>query len=199
MPKSGDTRSHFKRLSLTVRVSMLLVLAVVLPLLITVVGSELILRPTLLSQASTEMGNDAQSHAQAIDSLLIAHLQDLEFMGQFLAVQKYLAGDERFKQQAINELTVGYRLDANYSMWTLFNMKSQALLSSPAFPKPRGKYVIAPEIMAQLNAPHKTFISDIYYDSTNHMAFIDMYTTVASSTGKLLGIERSTLKLTESQ
>jgi len=197
MSKSGDTRSHFKRLSLTVRVSMLLVLAVVVPLLITVVGSELILRPTLLSQASTEMGNDAQSHAQAIDSLLIAHLQDLEFMGQFLAIQKYLAGDERFKQQALNELTVGYRLDANYSMWTLFNMRSKALLSSPAFPKPRGKYMIAPEIMAQLNAPHKTFISDIYFDSTNHMAFIDIYTTVASSTGKLLGIERSTLKLTE--
>jgi hypothetical protein len=197
MSEFKDTRSSIRGLSLTVRISLLLVLAVVLPLLITVVGSELILRPTLLSQASAEMGNDAQSHAQAIDSLLISHLQDLEFMGQFLAIQKYLAGDETFKQQALSELTVGYRLDANYSMWTLFNMHSKALLSSPAFPKPRGKYMISPEIMAQLNGPHKTLISDIYFDNTTHMAYIDIYTTVASSTGKVLGIERSTLKLTE--
>src|SRR5690348_13671183 len=139
MATSRDAHVPVRGLSLTVRISALLMLAVVLPLLITVVGSELILRLTLLSQASTEMGNDAQSHAQAIDSLLISHLQDLEFMGQYLAIQKFLAGDERFKQQALNELTSGYRLDANYSMWTLFNMQSHVLLSSPAVPKPRGK------------------------------------------------------------
>jgi hypothetical protein len=197
MSQLKNERPRFGRLSLTVRISSLLVLAVVLPLLITVVGSEVILRPTLLSQASTEMGNDAQSHAQSIDSLLIAHLQDLESLGQYLATQRFLAGDARFKQQALSELTVGYRLDANYSMWTLFNMQSKALLSSPAFPQPRGKYMIAPEIMAALNAPHKTYISDIYFDGTTHMAFIDMYTTVASATGKLLGIERATLNLTD--
>ena len=63
-------QSSRRRLSLTVKVSALLVLAVVLPLLITVIGSELILRPTLTTQAQTEMGNDAQAHVQAIDSLL---------------------------------------------------------------------------------------------------------------------------------
>ncbi|MBA2394556.1 MAG: methyl-accepting chemotaxis protein [Ktedonobacteraceae bacterium] len=186
-----------KKISLTVRISVVLVLAVVLPLLITGIGSELILRPTLLSQASTEMGNDAQKHTQAIDSLLIAHLQDLQFLGKFLATQKFLAGDDVFKQQALNELTLGYHLDANYSMWTLFNTNGKMLLSSPAAPTLRGKYAIPPEIMKQVRGPNKTLISDVYFDNTAHMAFIDMYTSVTSANGKFLGIERSTLKMTE--
>ena len=195
LPQTALARS--KKISLMVRISVVLVLAVVLPLLITGIGSELILRPTLLSQASTEMGNDAQKHTQAIDSLLIAHLQDLQFFGKFLATQKFLAGDELFRKQALNELTLGYRLDANYSMWTLFNANGKMLLSSPTAPTLRGKYVIPPEIIQQVRKPNKTLISDVYFDTTAHMAFIDMYTSITSSTGKFLGIERSTLKMTE--
>src|SRR5450432_3653053 len=92
-----------QKISLTVRISAVLVLAVVLPLLITGIGSELILRPTLLSQASTEMGNDAQTHTQAIDSLLIAHLQDLQFLGKFLATQKFLTGDKKIGRASCRE------------------------------------------------------------------------------------------------
>src|ERR1051326_2096273 len=121
MATSRDAHVPVRGLSLTVRISALLMLAVVLPLLITVVGSELILRPTLLSQAATEMGNDAQTHTQSIDALFIARLQDLGYLRQFLAIQKYLAGDETFLKQAQNELALGYRLDSNYSAWTLFN------------------------------------------------------------------------------
>src|SRR5690349_21590859 len=109
-----------KRVSLTVLVSGLLILAVILPLAITVVGSELILRPTLVSQATTEMENDTQSHVQSINALLIARLQDLGGLGQFFAIQHFLSGDDAYREQALNELALGYRLDANYSAWTLF-------------------------------------------------------------------------------
>jgi hypothetical protein len=194
LPQTALSRS--RKISLTVRISVVLVLAVVLPLLITGIGSELILRPTLLSQASTEMGNDAHTHTQAIDALLIAHLQDLQFLGKFLATQKFLTGDKIYRQQALSELTLGYRLDTNYSMWTLFNTHGKMLLSSPTFPTLRGKYVIPPEIMQQLQGPNKTLISDVYFDPNAHMAFIDMYTSITSSTGKFIGIERSTLKMT---
>src|ERR1051326_6317298 len=104
MATSRDAHVPVRGLSLTVRISALLMLAVVLPLLITVVGSELILRPTLLSQAATEMGNDAQVHAQAIDSLFIARLQNVGYLRQFFAIQKYLSGDETYQLQAQNEL-----------------------------------------------------------------------------------------------
>ena len=53
------TRSR-RKISLTVRISALLIAAVVLPLLITIIGSELILRPTLTSQAIAEMQDDAR-------------------------------------------------------------------------------------------------------------------------------------------
>ncbi len=192
---SKSSQSSRKRLSLTVKVSALLVLAVVIPLLITVIGSELILRPTLMAQAQTEMGNDAQAHVQAIDSLLIARMQDLGFLGQYLAVQRYLSGKEAFKQQALNELALGYRLDPNYSTWTLFDTRGNILLSYPAQPGPRGKYLVAPEIIQQLHGVNKTRISDVYFDNTTHMAYVDIYTSITAPNATLLGFGRSTLKL----
>src|SRR5579859_4601921 len=187
-----------KRLSLTIRVSILLIAAVVLPLMITVGVGELILRPTLIAQATSEMGNDAQTHEQAIDSLFIARLQDLGALGQFFAIQRFLSGETIYKQQARDELALGYRLDQNYSAWTLFDTQGKVLLSYPTLlPTPRGKYMVAPEILSQLQTAHKTLISDVYFDSNTHMAFVDMYTAIASPQGALLGIGRSTLKLSD--
>ena len=194
---SRSSQSSRKRLSLTVKVSALLVLAVVLPLLVTVIGSELILRPTLMAQAQTEMGNDAQAHVQAIDSLLIARMQDVGFLGQYLAIQRFLSGQEAYKQQALNELALGYRLDPNYNTWTLFDTHGRICLSYPALPGPRGKYVAAPEILQQLHGVNKTRISDVYFDDTTHMAFVDIYTSITSTNATLLGFGRSTLKLNE--
>lgn len=186
-----------RRVSLTIRVSVILILAVVIPLLITVIGSELILRPTLLSQAASEMGNDAQSHSQTIDSLLIARVQSIGSVGHFLAIQKFLSGDAVFKQQALNELALGNRLDPNYSNWSLFNTQGNALLAYPTMPGPRGKYTIPPDIMQQLHGINKTRISDVYLDDQTHTAFIDIYTSITAPNNTLLGFGRSTLKLNE--
>lgn len=186
-----------RRLSLTIRVSVILILAVVIPLVITVIGSELILRPTLLSQAEGEMGNDAQSHSQAIDSLLIARVQNVASVGHFLAIQRFLSGDAIFKQQALNELALGDRLDPNYSNWSLFDTKGNARLAYPIMPALRGKYAIAPEIMQQLHGVNKTLISDVYFDDQTHKAFVDIYTSITAPNSTLLGFGRSTLQLNE--
>ena len=197
MSLSRTLPSARRRLSLTVRVSALLVLAVVIPLLITVVVSELILRPTLLTQAEKEMGNDAQSHAQSVDALLVARMQDISFLGQYFAVQHYLAGETAYKQQALNELALGYRLDPNYSTWTLFDTQGRIRLSYPALPGPRGKYLVAPEIIQQLHGVNKTRISDVYFDDTTHVAFVDIYTSITAPNSTLLGFGRSTLNLND--
>ncbi len=197
MSISRSAPSSHRRLSLTVKVSVLLVLAVVIPLLITVTVSELILRPTLLAQAEKQMGNDAQMHAQTIDSLLIARMQDVSVLGQYFAIQHYLAGEKLFRQQALDELALGYRLDPNYSTWTLFDARGKIRLSYPALPGLRGKYMVAPEITQQLHGANKTRISDVYFDDTTHMAFIDIYTSITAPDTTLLGFGRSTLKLNE--
>lgn len=184
-----------RRFSLTVRISLLLVLAVVLPLIITVVGSVLILRPALLSQAEIQMQNDAQSHAQDIDSLLIARLEDIDALGQFLAIQKFLAGDEAYKEQALEELSVGAHLDANYSNWTLFDVHGIVRLAYPTNPSPEGKYMIAPEVLPKLQGVNKSLISNAYYDNNTRAAFVYLYASITSPTGHLLGFGRSTLQL----
>jgi hypothetical protein len=186
-----------RRVSLTIRVSIILILAVVIPLLITVIGSELILRPTLLSQAANEMENDAQSHSQAIDALLIARVQSVVSVGRFLAIQKFLSGDEMFRQQALNELALGNRLDPNYSNWSLFDVQGKPRLAYPTVSGPRGKYTIPPEIMQQLHGVNKTRISDVYLDDQTHIAFIDIYASITAPDSTLLGFGRSTLKLSE--
>jgi methyl-accepting chemotaxis protein len=186
-----------RRFTLTVGVSVLLVFAVFIPLVITGIAGELTLRPTLLSQAQTEMGNDAQSHAQAIDALLVARMQDVSFLGQYAAIQRYLAGDNAFKQQASDELALGYRLDPNYSAWTLFDTRGKIRLSYPAPPGSRGKYMVAPELLPQLQGINKTRISNVYFDDATHTAIVDIYTSITSPTGTLLGFGRSTLKLSD--
>src|SRR5579864_4882767 len=55
-----------RRLLLSVRVSLLLMLAALLPLIVTIVSSELLSRPVLISQANAAMETDAQAHIQTI-------------------------------------------------------------------------------------------------------------------------------------
>ncbi|GCF11477.1 sensor histidine kinase [Dictyobacter arantiisoli] len=189
-----------KGITLTVKVSGLLVLAVIIPLLITVVGSELILRPTLVSQATNEMSTDAQNHMSAIDSLVIARLQDLDYISQYSAIQKYLAGDINYRDVALDELQRGHDLDANYGNWTLFAPNGSTIkLTYPTLGSAtRGKSVIPADIQQQLRqGTHKTIISDIYFDNQARQPFVDMYTTIISPGSRLLGIGRATFKLND--
>jgi len=58
----SELRPRYRRgLSLSLRVSLLLMLAAILPLLITVASSELLARPALVTQANTAMESDVHS------------------------------------------------------------------------------------------------------------------------------------------
>jgi hypothetical protein len=195
MALSKTLPSSRKGITLTAKFSALLVLAVIIPLLITVIGSELILRPTLVNQATTEMGNDAQSHMQDIDALLVARVQDLDYVSRYQAIQNYLSGDTLFKDQATQELKLGNLLDPNYGDWTLYNTQQKILISYPEIPAARGAFQIPPEIEQQLQGPNKSVISDVYYDPTTRAAFVDIYASITTASAKLLGFARSTYYL----
>jgi hypothetical protein len=196
MSKSIIAQSATKRkISLTVRVSALLVLAVVIPLIITVLSSEFILRPTLLNQAANDMESDAQTHAQAVDSYLVARLQELGSVGQYLAIQRFLAGDPTYRDQAYNELTVGDQLVPDYNAWTLFDTRGNVRLSYPLPPKPHGKYMIVPGALQQLHGVNKTLISDVYFNDASRAAYIDIYSSITDAHGHFLGFVRATLDL----
>jgi hypothetical protein len=199
MASSKALPSSRKGVTLTAKFSLLLVLAVIIPLGITVFGSEVILRPTLVNQATTEMGNDAQSHMQDIDALLVARVQDVDYISRYLAIQNYLVGETQYKAQATAELKVGTLLDPNYGDWTLFNTQSQILLSYPDIPAPRGtgSSQIPSSIVSQLQSPNKSVISDVYFDTTKSAAFVDIYASITDANSKLLGFARSTFYLTD--
>jgi hypothetical protein len=57
--------------------------------------------------------------------------------------------------------------------------------------------MIPPEIMQQLHGVNKTLISDVYFSDNIHAAFIDIYTSITSSSGQLLGFGRSTLTMND--
>lgn len=188
-----------KTLSLTLRVSLLLVLAVVLPLIITVVGSALILRPTLTSQAIAEMELSAQSRTQAIDSLFVARLQDISTLSQYAAIQQFLHGNAIYREQAIKVLELGQQLDEDYSAWAIFDAEGKNLLSYPGSPTPRGTYTdtIPGPLMDQLTATRQPLISDVSFDVNTRIAFVDIYSPIYASDDRLLGIGRSTFNLTD--
>jgi methyl-accepting chemotaxis protein len=184
-----------KKSSLTTQFSILLVLAAMLPLLITLLGNYFILRPTLLSQAGLEMENDAHANIRVINSYLSARSQEVAFLGQPATVQQYLTGEKDLEHQALNQLVAGYQLDTNYTAWTLFDAQGNLLLTYPTYPKPHGKSLVPASALLQLHHGNKLFFSDVYFDTVTDIPFIDIYTSITGTKASLLGIGRATLNL----
>ena len=199
MSLSRPLPSKRKGFSLTIIFSVILVSAVVIPLIITVISSELILRPTLLSQATTEMQTDAQSHTASIDTLLTSRLEALGSLSQFVAIQRYLAGGNTYVTQAANELSLGYHMDANYAYWALFDSTGKFKLSYPEKIANAEQLQIPADVLQKLLSTHHSQISDVYYDDQSHQAFINLFSPILSNATPttVLGIGRSTLTLNE--
>src|SRR2546426_1964294 len=93
--KKSSTR---KSLPLSIRISLWLIAASILPLLLTLVISEFQSRSTLISQASRTMETDAQTHAQLIDNYFTEKLLVLKSLDYTPLVQEYLldpVGDQK--------------------------------------------------------------------------------------------------------
>ena len=80
-----------RRVPLSVRISMWLVVATVFPLLVTLGISEWQARPALIAQASTSMQSDAKTRVQLIDTYFSERLLDAQTLAQVPSVQSFLA------------------------------------------------------------------------------------------------------------
>jgi methyl-accepting chemotaxis protein len=190
-------KSPQRRVSLTVRFSFILILAVVIPLLITVLASEFLLSPTLIDQATTEMQADATKHAKEIDAFITARLQEISYIDQLKAIQGYLSGDATFDKQATLELKSGLNLDPGYNNWSLYDTNGNFRLGYPGRPDQRGKYSgMVPSVLDQLrHGTSKTAMSGVYYNLATRQAAIDIYTVINDDTGKLIGYGSATVNL----
>ena len=91
MSQSKLNPRYRRGLSLSLRVSVLLMIAAILPLLITVASSELLSRPALVTQANIAMESDAQSRVQLIDTYLSERLLDVETLTQVPSLISFMA------------------------------------------------------------------------------------------------------------
>jgi signal transduction histidine kinase len=186
------SKQHF---SLAARVSCLLVLAAILPLLITVVIIELFSRPTLINQASTSMETDAKTRTQLIDSYFAERILASETVSRLMPIQKFLAGETSFKEAARESLATGQVRGSHYQNWSLFDVHGQLCLYYPTIPQRHGAFFILPNMLQQLQTSKRTLISDVFYNPVSNEASIDVYAPVITTSYTMVGVLRTTFDL----
>jgi signal transduction histidine kinase len=188
-------RRQRQRLSLAARISCLLVLAAILPLLITVVIIELFSRPTLINQASKEMETDARARTQLIDSYFAERMLSSETVSRLMPIQKFLAGDASYEEAAREGLATGQVRGSEYQDWSLYDMQGHLRLYYPTMPQMHGAFFILPNVLQQLQTSKKTLISDVFYNPVSNEAYIDIYAPVVTPSYEMVGILRTTFDL----
>ena len=191
-----------RRTSLSVRISIGLVFAAVLPLLITLVFSELQSRPTLTTQANEAMTSDAQSRIQLINTYFNERLLDAQTLSQVPSVQTFLQATPShtptYQDLAVHAsyaLAAGSFRDKHYVTWALFGPQGTLLLSYPTKPQMHGRYMVPPEDLQQVRSV-KTFTSAVYYNPTTKKASVDIYSPIGGMANTpFLGFMRATLNL----
>jgi len=198
----GTARLQRRRTSLSVRISIGLVFAAVLPLLITLVFSELQSRPTLTTQANEAMTSNAQSRVQLINTYFNERLLDAQTLSQVPSVQTFLQATPsrtpEYNDLAIHAsyaLAAGSFRDKQYVTWALFDPQGMLRLSYPSKPQVHGRYMVPPEDLQQVTAL-KTFASAVYYNPTTKKASVDIYSPIGGiANTPFLGFMRATLNL----
>ena len=191
-----------QRTSLSVRISIVLVFAAVLPLLVMLVFSELQTRPTLTAQANEAMTSDAQSRVQLINTYFDERLLDAQTLSQVPTVQTFLQATPsrtpEYQDLAVHAsyaLGAGSYRDKHYVTWSLFDPQGILRLSYPTAPLAHGKYLVPPTDLQKVKAL-KTFASDVYYNPTTKKALVDIYSPIGGTANTpFLGFMRSTLSL----
>jgi signal transduction histidine kinase len=197
MSEHKSKRRYRLRLSLAARISCLLVLAAILPLMVTVVIIELFSRPTLVNQASYEMETDARTRTELIDSYFAERISSSETVSRLAAIQKFLAGDASMEEAARDGLATGQARGSEYQDWSLFDMQGHLRLYYPTMPQKHGAFFILPSVLQQLqtSTSRKTLISDVFYNPVSNEAYIDIYAPVVTPSYEMVGILRTTFDL----
>lgn len=189
---SGRTR----RFSLSLRVSLLLMLAVLLPLIITIISSEIISRPQLITRANAAMEADAQAHIQTIENNFSQPIIDVNLLSQSAAFADYLNGDVNAATNATTVLIGGYQRNVNYINWSLIDLQGNLRLSYPTPAQRHGKYFIPPDTIKQLTVPGKILLSSAFFDPLGNELTVDIAEPITAANGvRIVGFLRATLNI----
>lgn len=204
-----------RRLPLAFRLSFILMLAAVIPLLITVGISEYYARPALIDQANSAMATDALTRMQLINTYFTERLLDAATLSQVPTVQKFLqdktpaedptpAAVATYKADlphAGYALAAGKIRDTRYLSWDLFYKNGALALYYPQTLNPQKEAAVLPEFVQALQqdvSKGRPFISPVYFDPTIQKAYVDIYSPIyqgATPATPFLGFMRAKLGL----
>lgn len=222
MAKGTQRQRRRSRLSLSVRFSLLMLLAALLPLVAVVGVNDYFARQSLIKQSSDALRANASSTASQINDYLSERMLDgvalssLDTAPEFLACVPQVAAAKKAAAQgqlpqisqdcatnfqAYGEsvgraLFVGTKRDANYTLWNMYDPKGDLLLSSDQNVMKTGLTVPA-EDLKPAQAGHQ-WISGVYYDAQHQYAYVRLYTPIYQkfpNQGAVLGFLQATLKL----
>lgn len=200
-------------LALSVRISFILMLVAILPLLITVGVSEWVTtRPALVDQANQTMKADADTRIQLINTYLKERLLDAETLSLVPSVQAFMAltptepPSAQFLAAAQNAgyaLNAGKFRDSHYITWRYFYPDgTPSFLSAPQGIQPHqyGSYLVPPQELLAVTTDKAglPIISPVYYDTILKKAFLDIYAPIyqdGNPSERLLGFMRASLNL----
>jgi C4-dicarboxylate-specific signal transduction histidine kinase len=188
-------RRGFLRMSLSTRLTILLILASLLPLLTIVISSQAQSRPVLTDQASKTLGSDAQTHVELFEQFFNEQFALADTVSQDPIIQEYLSGQLAVPAEAQNVLLEVYRTNTFFQGVALFDPHGRLLLSSPNVPEKHGKYLFPPDDLKQIIAHPLTLVSPVFYDPTSGKVSVDLYVPVQTVSNKVLGIVRITLDI----
>lgn len=187
-----------KRISLSVRVSLLLMLAALLPLVTTIFTSQLLSRPLLISQANTAMETDVQAHIQTIENYFSQPIIDVSLLSQNPLFTTYLSGNTAVSDDATNVLATGYQRNTNYITWSLIDLQGNQRLFYPVTAHPHGSYFIPPDTIKRLITSGDTQISSAFFDPQGNLLTVDITQPIFSlggTTVQVIGFLRATLNV----
>lgn len=221
MATQTPRRSSKRRgLSLSVRFSLLLLFAALLPLGAVVGVNNYLARGTLVEQGRAALTTDARAkvnllnlymHERAADGVALASLPTVApFLlcsivpglptEQAIAVSaqaKCASQGDLYAQSSCRALRVGISRDPNYTLWSLHTARGEQLLSSldqnctPVAGPPTPAEDLAPVVQLK-----KQWISAVYYDAKTNHAYVQVYTPILVDTTKqVVGFMRATLHL----
>ncbi len=192
-----------RQLPLAFRLSFILMLAAVLPLLLIVGISEYTARPVLINQASQTMETDAQTRIQLIDIYLNERLLDVETLSQVPGLGQWLMESPELRSADVAgpaSLQAGVARDKNYMTWSLFDSSGNLMLSYPQQPPTAQEIASQPEWFQAMKTNHtgQAVVSPVYYDTSIHKAFLEMYAPIyqgGQPNGSFVGFLRVKLNL----
>lgn len=217
-----NPRRRRSRLSLSVRFSVLVLLAALIPLAVVVGVNDYFARQTLIKQSSDALTADANANASRIDDYFRERLLDgvalssLETAPKFLTCVPQVAAAKQAEAQGLiptispdcatnfdsysqsvgRALFVGTKRDANYTEWSAFLPNGQFLLSSDTQAQKTG-LTIPKEDLTAVQQGHQ-WVSGVYYNAPQNSAYVHLYTPIYKvfpNQGGVVGILEATLKL----